>query len=67
MSKKIAWAIKSSRDNFVNRPPEYFWEADRTMLFRTRKQAQLWLDGQQFWKGRASVVKVVITIKEYLT
>jgi len=30
-----------------------YWEAERTMTFRTRKFAQAWLDNDPFWKGKA--------------
>ena len=65
MSKKTAWAIKTKRNYFVNYAPTQFWEADRTMLFRTRRQAQAWLKENQFWALKADVVKVTITVKEY--
>lgn len=65
MAKRIAWAIKTKRDYFVNKPPQFYWEAERTMLFRTRKQAYAWLASNNFWGKRAEVVKVVFSIKEY--
>lgn len=67
MSKKTAWAIRTKRDYFVNRPPDFYWEADRTLLFRNRKQAQVWLDNNPFWTGRGQVVKVSVVIKECMT
>lgn len=67
MSKKTAWAIKTKRDYFINKPPQFYWEADRTLLFRTRKQAETWLAVNNFWEGRAAVVKVTVTVKEYMT
>lgn len=67
MSKKTAWAIKTKRDYFVNRPPEFYWEADRTLLFKTRKQATNWLSANNYWGNKAVVVKVTVTVKEYMT
>jgi len=67
MSKKTAWAIKTMRNTFVNRPPQMFWEADRVLLFRTRKQAQTWLENSIYWSPKARVVKVQCIIKEYMT
>ena len=64
MSKKTAWAIKTFRNNFVNRPPQMYWEADRVMLFRTKKQAMDWLVASIYWSPKAKVVRVTITIKE---
>lgn len=66
MSKKTAWAIKTKRDNFVNRPPQQFWEADRTLLFRTRKHAETWLQNNNYWGPKAEVAKVTVTVKEYM-
>ena len=66
MSKKVAWAIKTKRDNFVNRPPQFVWEADRTLLFRTRKQAETWLINNSYWGPKAHVTKVTHTVKEYM-
>lgn len=67
MSKKVAWAIKTSRNTFVNQPPQQFWEADRTLLFRTRKQAQTWLSNSNYWGKKAEPVKVTVIVKEYMT
>lgn len=66
MSKRTAWAIKTKRDYFVNKPPQHYWEADRTLLFRTRKQAETWLAANNFWGGKAEVAKVTVTVKEYM-
>lgn len=41
-----------------------YWEAERTMTFRTRKFAQAWLDNDPFWKSKGDVVKVTITVRE---
>ena len=67
MSKKIAWAIRTNRNTFVNQPPQQFWEADRTLLFRTRKQAQTWLSNSHYWGKKAEPVKVSVIVKEYMT
>lgn len=65
MKKKFCWALKIKYGKFVNQPILHnYWEADRTMLFRTKKFAQEWLDRDPFWKGRAEVVKVMMTVKE---
>ena len=67
MSKKLSWAIKTQRGNFVNRPPLIHWEADRVLLFRTKKQAQEWLEKSIYWGPKAQVVRVTVTVKEYLS
>ena len=67
MSKKQAWAVKTNRNCFVNKPPQFYWEADRTLLFRTKKQAETWLAANNFWSSKAEVVKVTVTVKEYLS
>jgi hypothetical protein len=67
MARREAWAIKTKREYFVNYPPREYWEADRTMLFRTRRQAQAWLKENQFWALKGEVVKVIVTVKEYGT
>ncbi len=64
MKRIQCWAIKSKRGGFVNSQPINYWEADRTMLFRTRKQAQAWLASNHFWALKGDVVKVVMTIRE---
>jgi hypothetical protein len=51
----------------VNRPPEFYWEADRTLLFRNRKQAEAWLANNPYWTGRGEVMKVTVIIKEYMS
>jgi hypothetical protein len=66
MSKKMAWAIKTKKDNFVNRLPEFHWEAERTMLFRTQRDAERWLKGQPYWEGRAEPCRVKVTIEEVI-
>lgn len=66
MKKKSCWALKMKYGKFVNQPIiNNYWEGDRTLLFRSKKLAQQWLDNSQFWKGKAEVAKVTITIKEY--
>ena len=67
MKKNNCWAIKIKGGKFVNRAPDQFWEADRTLLFRTRKQAQSWLSSNAFWNPKGEVVKVTVTVKEYMT
>lgn len=64
MSKKEAWAIKTKRGNFVNNPSALHWEANRTMLFRTQKEARMWLENDVYWKPLAKVVKVYLIVKE---
>ena len=65
MKRKTCWAWKLKRGKFVNQPlTTHYWEADRTWLFKTKKFAQEMLEKNPFWKGRAEVVKVIITIKE---
>jgi hypothetical protein len=49
----------------VNVQPTNYWEADRTMLFRTQKQAKAWLASSRFWESKGTVVKVTVIVKEY--
>ena len=66
MKRKDCWALKMKYGKFVNKPiTNNFWEGDKTMLFRSKRTAQEWLDSNQFWKTKAEVVKVIVTIKEY--
>lgn len=66
MKKQNAWALKNKTNGFVKSPlTKHFWEADRTLLFRTKKQAEAWLASNTFWNPKAEVVRVVITIREY--
>ena len=65
MKKTYCWGIKIRRGGFVNYPPREYWEADRTMLFRTKKQAEGWLASNQFWNPKAEVVRVLVTVKEF--
>jgi hypothetical protein len=66
MTRTEAWAIKTNRGKFVNFPitnlPSF--EAYRIITFRTRKQAQQWLDNDRFWNGKATVVPVIIRTVE---
>jgi hypothetical protein len=65
VKKTTCWAIKLKRGKFVCIPFDMkYWEAERTMTFRTRKFAQAWLDNDPFWKGKGDVVKVTITVRE---
>ena len=64
MKKTTCWAIKLKHGKFVQHPLDMkYWEAERTMTFRTRKFAQDWLEGNPFWKGRGEVMKVTITVR----
>lgn len=66
MKKTRCWAIKNNMGKFVNRSlDEKFWEADRTLLFRTRKYAQAWLNSNPYWNGRATIVKAIVTVREF--
>lgn len=66
MKRQHCWAIKRKVGGFVLSPiNREYWEADRTMLFRTKKQAEAWLLSNAFWNPKAYVVRVTITIKEY--
>jgi hypothetical protein len=66
MTRVQAWAIKTKQDRFVHFPltnlPSF--EAYRIITFRTRKQAEYWLEHDRYWKGKATVVPIVITTKE---
>ena len=65
MKRTICWAIKIRRGGYVNSQPSHYWEADRTLLFKNKKQADAWLASNQFWNPKGEVVKVVLTLKEY--
>ena len=65
MKRHHCWAIKIKRGGFVNAQPTHYWEADRTLLFRTKKQGESWLSSNQFWNPKAEVVKVTLIVKEY--
>lgn len=65
MKRVHCWAIKIKRGGFVNMQPVNYWEADRTLLFRTKKQAESWLASNLFWNPKGEVVKVTLTVKEY--
>ena len=65
MKRTICWGIKIKRGGFVNAQPVNYWEPDRTLLFKSKKQAEGWLTGNQFWNPKAEVAKVVLTVKEY--
>ncbi len=65
MKRLHCWAIKIKRGGFVNVQPTNYWEADRTMLFRTQKQAKAWLASSRFWESKGTVVKVTVIVKEY--
>lgn len=67
MKRIQCWGIKNKQGKFVLAPIRDYWEADRTLLFRTRKQAQAWLLSNQFWNPKGEVVKLTITVKEYGT
>jgi hypothetical protein len=65
MKRLHGWAIKMKNGGFVQNQNREFWEADRTIVFRTRKQAESWLAGNEFWNPKASVARVTLTVKEY--
>lgn len=62
--KLICWAIQDKRGRFVQHDAVVHFEAMRTVTFRTRKEALIWLNQDHFWKGKAEPVKVKITIQE---
>lgn len=66
MKRMHCWALKIKRGGFVQTQPREYWEADRTLLFRAKKQAEGWLSSNLFWNPKAEVVRVTITIKEYM-
>lgn len=65
MKRTICWGIKIRRGGYVNAQPREYWEADRTLLFRTKKQAEAWLSSNRFWNPKGEVVRIVIIVKEY--
>ncbi len=62
--KLICWALQDKRGRFVQHDAVVHFEAMRTVTFRSRKEALLWLDNDRFWKDKADPVKVKITIQE---
>jgi hypothetical protein len=64
---KSCWAIKIKRGGFVQAQPREYWEADRTLLFRNKKQAEAWLSSNRFWNPKGEVVKVNVNIEESAT
>lgn len=66
MTKTKAWGLKLKQGKFVNFPVHNLpmFEAYRIITFKSRRQAQEWLDNDRFWKGKAEVVPIVITTKE---
>jgi hypothetical protein len=66
VKRQHCWALRIKSGKFVNAPiVQNFWEADRTLLFRTKKMAEAWLSSNKFWNPKAYVVRVTITIKEF--
>lgn len=65
MKRKQCWAIKIKTGKFVNQPIiQNYWEADRTLLFRSKKFAEQWLENNPFWSQKCSVVKTIVIVKE---
>lgn len=60
------WAIQDNRGRFIQHDAVVHFEAMRTVTFRSRKEAMVWLNNDMFWKHKAKPVKVVITIREKL-
>lgn len=62
--KKQCWAIRT-RSGFVTdyHDPD---QPIRTMLFKTRKHGQIWLEENLYWlRLKAEVVRVKVTITEF--
>lgn len=65
MKKTTCWAIKLKRGKFVCQTfISNFWDAERTMTFRTKKVAKEWLKNNPFWNGKGEVIKVIVTVRE---
>lgn len=66
MARTKGWGIKTTQGRFVNFPNHNvpYFEAYRIVSFKTRKQAQEWLDNDRYWRDRAFVVPIVIHTKE---
>lgn len=66
MTRTEAWGIKTKQGKFVNFPVYNvaMFEAYRIITFRTKRQAQEWLNNDKFWSGKAEVVPLVITTRE---
>ena len=66
MTRTTGWAIQTNRGRFVNFPHHNLphFEAYRIITFKTRRQAQEWLDNDRYWKDKAVVVPIVISTRE---
>lgn len=64
MKPKTLWAIKSQHG--LVRDPHYN-SALNTLLFKTKKHAQLWLADNTYWLNlKARVIKVKVRLEEAL-
>ena len=62
--KLICWALKYKRGRYVQHDAVVHFEAMRTVTFRSRKEALAWLQEDRFWFGKATPIKVKITVQE---
>jgi hypothetical protein len=60
----VCWALQDRRGRFVQHDAVVHFEAMRTVTFRTRREALLWLANDPYWRHRATPIKVNITVKE---
>jgi hypothetical protein len=66
MTKKVLWAIQTKRGGFVTYG--YYEPTFNTALFKTRKHAEMWLEDNPYWqKLNVRIVKVTVTVKEFMT
>lgn len=61
--KLVCWALQDRRGRFLQHDATVHFEALRTVTFKSRREALIWLRNDPYWKGRATAVKVKITIE----
>jgi hypothetical protein len=67
MIKIRCWALQDKRGRFVQRPDLLHYQfvvPFKTMTFRTRKDAQTFLDTDAYWFAKAKPVRVIIRVEE---
>ena len=66
MTKKHLWAIQTKRGGFVTYG--YYEPTFNTALFKTKRHAEMWLEDNHYWRNlNVHIVRVTVTVKEYMT
>lgn len=66
MTKKHLWAIQTKRGGFVTYG--YYEPTFNTALFKTKRHAEMWLEDKHYWLNlNVRIVRVTVTVKEYMT